>query len=411
MHRPNRKHAMPGILRSSLVITMMATPAAAVRAAEPTLPAATSESMILAVTIDVHQADLPVFESGEGVYYRLPSILVTREGTVLAACQERKRSRGDWAESALVLKRSTDGGKTWGPEQTLYDRPGYSVFNGNLVEDRQTGQILASCIAFPTKEGADWFLKTWIPADGGFELLRSRDDGQNWSPPEHHVPSPNAEGWHGGAAYNNNHGVQLTRGPHAGRLVLGARVFKKGVYEGRAKGGVIYSDDQGKTWHVGGVGFPSDGSLNGEVALCETSTGEVYVNYRNTDRQANPPFRLYSRSRDGGASFYEEGAEEDLPAHGCNAGLVSFTAGGEEEPSLMLLTYPLEPSRRKLTCYVSSDNGQSWLGTKVITGGGGYSDVAVLPDWTILVLYEQSRTAGLHLARLSLIRKGRIKDE
>jgi hypothetical protein len=153
------------------------------------------------------------------------------------------------------------------------------------------------------------------------------------------------------------------------------------------------------------VGFPADGSLNGEVAVCETSTGEVYVNYRNTDHRAAPRYRLYSRSRDGGAGFYQEGAEEDLPAHGCNAGLVSFTAEGEERPFFMLLTYPLEPSRQKLTCYVSSDDGQSWAETKVISSGGGYSDVAVLRDRIILVLYEQSRAAGLHLARFRLTQK------
>jgi sialidase-1 len=285
------------------------------------------------------------------------------------------------------------------------ERPGYSVFNGNLVEDRLTGHVLATCIVFPTEEGADWFLKTWIPAGGGFDLLRSLDDGQNWSPPAHDIPAPNADGWHGGAAYNNNHGVQLTRGPHAGRLVLGARVFKPGVYEGRAKGGVIYSDDHGKTWQVGGAGFPRDGSLNGEVALCETSTGEVYVSYRNTDRLANPRCRLYSRSRDGGASFYQQGVEEDLPAHGCNAGLVSFTTASETKALFMLLTYPLESSRHKLTCYVSRDDGQAWSGTKVISNGGGYSDVAVLPNRTVLVLYEQSRAAGIRLARFRLIRE------
>jgi sialidase-1 len=388
---------------AALLLAPLAT--STIAAADANTPPIASVDSRGAVTIDVHQTDVPVFESGEGVYYRLPSILVTREGTVLAACQKRKGSRSDWAESALVLKRSTDGGKTWGTEKTLYERPGYSVFNGNLVEDRQTGQVLATCIAFPTKEGADWFLKTWIPADGGFDLIRSLDDGQDWSSPEHHIPAPNADEWRGGAAFNNNHGVQLTRGPHAGRLVLGARVFKKGVYEGRAKGGVIYSDDHGKTWHVGGAGFPTDGSLNGEVALCETSTGAVYVNYRNSDRRANPRRRLYSRSRDGGASFYEEGAEEDLPAHGCNAGLVSFAVEGEEKPIAMLLTYPREPSRHKLTCYFSSDDGQSWSAAKEISNGGGYSDVAVLPDRIILVLYEQSRAAGLHLARFRLIRK------
>lgn len=351
--------------------------------------------------LDVHQTGLPVFESGDGTYYRLPSILVTQRGTVLAACQKRKGNRGDWAESALVLKRSTDGGQTWGPEQTLRKRQGYSVFNGNLVEDRKTGEVLATYITFPTKSGPSWFSKTWIPAGGGFDLLRSADDGQIWSPPEHHIPSPNADGWHGGAAYNNNHGVQLTRGPHAGRLVLGARVFKDGAYEDRAKGGVVLSDDHGKTWRVGGTGFAGQGPINGEVALCETTSGEVYVNYRNRDSRAGPRCRLYSRSRDGGASFYEEGAEEDLPAHGCNAGLAKMAVAGAENP-LLLFTYPVEPNRHKLTCYFSSDDGRSWSGTRVISDNGGYSDVTVLPNGAILVLYEKLRAKGLCLARFSL---------
>ena len=350
-----------------------------------------------AVMINVHQANLSIFENGNGTYYRLPSILVTHNGTVLAACQKRKGSRGDWAESALVLKRSTDGGQTWGPEQTLCERRGHSVFNGNLIEDRQTGEVLATFITFPTKAGPGWFVKTWIPAGGGFDLIRSRDDGKTWSSSEHHTPAPNADEWRGGAAYNNNHGVQLTRGPHAGRLVLGARVFKTGVYENRAKGGVVYSDDHGKTWRVGGVGFPEQEAVNGEVALCETSIGEVYVNYRNR-RSGNRRCRLYSRSRDGGASFYEEGAEKDLPAHGCNAGLVSFSPAGAKKP-LLLFTYPLEPNRRKLVGYFSHDDGQSWSRTKVICDHGGYSEVAVLPNGTVLVLYEKS---GLNLARFSL---------
>jgi hypothetical protein len=231
------------------------------------------------VTVDVHQADLPVFESRDGAYYRLPSILASHKGALLAACQKRKGGRGDWAESALVLK--------------------------------------------------------------------------------------------------------------------------KGVYEDRAKGGVVYSDDHGKTWRVGGAGFAEQGPINGEVALCETSAGEVYVNYRNCDTRAGSLRRLYSRSRDGCAAFYSEGAQEDLPAHGCNAGLASFRPAGAEKP-LLLFTYPLESNRHKLTCYVSRDDGRSWSRTKAISEHGGYSDVAVLPNGMMVVLYEKSRAAGLCLARFSL---------
>jgi len=342
-----------------------------------------------------HEKDQPVFVSGGGVHYRLPSLLVTKDGTVLAAGQKRKGG-GDWAESALVLRRSTDGGKTWSDEQTLFEREGWCCFNGNLVEDRRNGAVMALFIAFPRKAGAGWFPGKWIPAGGGFDLVRSADDGKTWSKPEHHVPVPSADGWHGGAAYNNNHGVQLSAGPHAGRLVVAARVFKKGVYEGRAKGGVIYSDDGGKTWRVGGAGLPQKGAINGEVALCEVSGGEVYVNFRR--RGGSPARRIFARSRDGGATFYDEGTEADLPAHGCNAGLHSFTPPGAKK-RVVLFSYPLKRNRADLTCYISRDDGHSWARTRVISNRGGYSDVNVLPDGTILTLYEKG---GLSLARFNL---------
>jgi arylsulfatase A-like enzyme len=333
-----------------------------------------------------HQKDLPVFVNGRGAICRLPSLLVTRDGTVLAACQKRKGG-DDWSESALVLRRSRDGGRTWSDEQTLFDRDGWCCFNGNLVEDRRNGELLALFIAFPKAAGPNWFRSEWIPAGGGFDLVRSTNGGSTWSQPEHHMPAPNPDGWRGGAAFNNNHGVQISTGPHTGRLVVGGRVFKTGAYQGRAKGGVIYSDDGGKTWRVGGVGLSKQAGVNGEVTLCEASGGQIYVNYR---REGDPlRQRLFSRSRDGGASFYEEGSEENLPAHGCNAGLASFTPRGAEKP-LLLFSYPLKgKGRSDLMCYLSRDDGRSWASTRVISASGGYSDVSVLPDATILTLYPK----------------------
>jgi hypothetical protein len=72
------------------------------------------------------------------------------------------------------------------------------------------------------------------------------------------------------------------------------------------------------------------------------------------------------------------------------------------EKPLLLLTYPVEPNRHRLTCYISSDDGRSWSGTQLISDHGGYSDVAVLPNGTILALYEKSRAEGLCLARFRL---------
>jgi len=111
--------------------------------------------------------------------------------------------------------------KPFEPEQVLFDREGIITFNGNLIEDRDTGTIFACFIAFPQAERGTWFQKKWVPQGGGFSIIKSNDDGKTWSAPVDVMPQPNAEGWHGGGAFNNNHGVQLQHGPHAGRLVIG----------------------------------------------------------------------------------------------------------------------------------------------------------------------------------------------
>lgn len=364
------------------------------------------------------EAGVPLFRSNAQYKYRLPSLLVTSQGSVLAAAQKRGGRGDDFAPSSLVLCRSTDGGKKFEPEQTLYERDGDCTFNGNLVEDRRSRTIYACFIPFPQDERRTWFAKTWIPRGGGFSVVKSTDDGRSWSKPIEVVPEPNAEGWHGGGAFNNNHGVQLAYGPHAGRLVIGARVFKKGVYEDRAKAGLIYSDDGGQTWRVGGVVLKDCGDVAGEVTVGETPDGEVYVNCRNAVSKAakaakagnsDPPAlpkdlvahrRIYSRSRDGGETFYEEGCHADLHDEPCNAGLTLVTPHGGGK-AVLLFTAPAGPKRSHLTGYLSRDGGRTWTAGNVISEtSGGYSDVVALDDETILTLHESSQ--GLLLERFNL---------
>jgi sialidase-1 len=374
-----------------------------------------------AVTAPFMESDVSVFANGDQTFYRLPSLLVTRQGTVLAAGQKRLGQKGDFAPSSLVLRRSHDGGRTFAAEQTLFEHGGDCTFNGNLVEDRQSGTLFACFIAFPQVESSTWFQKNWVPRGGGFAMVKSTDDGETWSAPIAIMPEPNADGWHGGGAFNNNHGVQLRRGPHAGRLVIASRVFKPGVFEGRSKGGLIYSDDRGATWRVGGIMLKDCDNINSEVTVGETGDGEVYVNSRNEagrilardNKAANlppgivPHQRIYSRSRDGGESFYEEGCHPELFDGPCNAGQAWIALGDDERRGLLVFTAPATPQRSHLTGYVSRDNGRSWTPGRLISEkSGGYSDSAVTPDKTILTLYENARDGehprGLLLARYDL---------
>ena len=371
----------------------------------------------LAAGEPMSETDVPLFVGAGKLSYRLPSLLVTSRGTVLAACQKRLGAGGDFAPSILVARRSLDGGKTFEREQVLFDREGVCSFNGNLVEERESRTIFACFIAFPQADGPAWFPKKWIPRGGGFSIVKSTDDGKTWSSPVEVMPKPNPEGWHGAGVFNNNHGVQIQRGPHTGRLVIGSRVFKPGVYEGRAKAGLIYSDDRGETWHVGGVVLKDLGDLASEVTLGETADGEIYVNCRNAVEKSvtrpkkagqnasvpttfAPHQRIYARSRDGGETFYEEGCHAELYDEPCNAGQTFYPLDGDRT-GLQLFTAPVGPRRTHLTAYFSSDGGRNWKRGRVVSEkAGGYSDIALLPDRTILSLYEDH--GRMLLARYNL---------
>jgi sialidase-1 len=344
------------------------------------------------------------------VHYRLPGLIVTSKGTLIASCIKKHGTGGDWARSDLVMRRSLDGGRTWQPEQSINPDINTTVFNGNLVEDRQVDALFAMYIEFPFhpndpgRDGANWFRNVWVPRGGGFTLVKSTDDGRTWSTGRPITPTPNADGWHGAACFNNNHGVQLRYGRFNGRLVVNARAFKKGVYEDRAKGALVYSDDHGETWHIGGVPFPTRGAgVVGEVTLGETVDGHVYLNGRNqSDEGDNFHYkrRLYARSSDGGETFYEQGHHQELVTPRCNAGQCRLSTAGDGGRNVMLFTKPATgKDRSRLTCYLSYDEGRTWVRGRQIAEAGGYSDVAVLPDKTILALYEDD---GLKLVRCNL---------
>ena len=165
--------------------------------------------------------------------------------------------------------------------------------------------------------------------------------------------------------------------------------------------------------------------INGEVTVGETVQGEVYVNSRNCvrkelgrriDRGEDLPERLvldrriFSRSKDGGETFYEEGYHDELLDPPCNAGQARYSTRAEGGRNILLHTKPAGErlgDRSHLTCYVSCDEGRSWTRGRVVSEkSGGYSDVAVTADKTIFTLYENRRddrvSEGMLLARFNL---------
>ncbi len=349
----------------------------------------------------LREAGMPLFTNDNAArrIYRLPSLLVTSRGTVVAVSQLRW-GPDDFAPQELICRRSEDGGKTWGPEIFIRrdaERK-HCRFNGCIVEDAETGKLILHFIEFPSEAGPRWFEDIFLARGGGHYQTESTDNGKTWSEPVLQIPRANAEGWKGASSLNNNHGIQLRHGPHCGRLVMNARVFKPGVTTWRAKGGIVYSDDHGRTWQIGGVPFPNRERYETEACLVETADGGLYINYRN--ESGDDKARLYHRSADGGLTVSEQGTHNDLPPIVCNAGMTRYSWAPR---SILLLTMPVSTGRRDLACFASLDEGRTWPVRRKIASGGGYSDVAVLGDGTILVAYEpDGARTGIVTARFSL---------
>ncbi|MFH8590568.1 exo-alpha-sialidase [Streptomyces rimosus] len=322
--------------------------------------------------------------------FRIPAIVRSTHGTLLAFAEGRVRNCGDAADIDLVLKRSTDGGRTWGPLQVVNEGGGDTHGNPAPVVDRETGRIL---LAETYNKGRTDAGNCDVPCDRTPHLQYSDDDGATWSAPRDLTAELRPAGWNSWYATGPVHGIQLARGRHAGRLVF--TVNAESYAGGRITANhaaLMLSDDGGDTWRVGAVdSYPTaaDGTFRqkpSEMSLLERSDGSVYVNGREQDG-TDLGHRTAAVSRDGGASFtHPFRTLPDLYTPMVQGSVLRL-------PARTLIAAPADPDRRRtMTIRSSYDEGRTWegvdRGARITTDWSGYSDlVAVSPGLTGL-LYE-----------------------
>ena len=214
-------------------------------------------------------------------------------------------------------------------------------------------------------------------------------------------------------------GVQVTRGPHRGRLVVPAR------HRDYVNGGsgamdtfshVFFSDDHGVSWKAG----PRVARHGNECRLVELADGTLMLSMRNANPadQVDNARRLVALSRDGGDTWPVVYRDDALVSTAVHAGLRVYEApAGGEWRGLVLFSNPASAVRQKehpygrynLTVRWSRDDGRTWSAGRVIyPHPSSYSDLAVLDDGTIGIVYERGAKGGtsywdeLQFARFNL---------
>ena len=308
---------------------------------------------------------------------RIPKIVVAADATVLA-----------FAKSCRLLRRSTDGGKTWSEAREVGPKA-----SGNAIVDDNTGHVLVVC-----------------PRRG--HLWRSRDHGKTWER-EDIVVKSNAVG-HGSPDSGvpadtgaSESGITLRHGRHKGRLLMPARCQPpKGNNDQEwwpyNYNCAIYSDDGGKTWQTSG---PVQ-SGTGEGTLAELSNGRIYYNSRC--HMAVDHRRRIAWSHDGGHMWTDWEVSEHLyevgqpfyfkygtkPSYGCNAGLVRLPLEPTGGKDVLLFSTPDSPggSRVKMTVWASFDGAKTWpLKRLVYEGPSAYSSLAADRNACIYLLFERGK--------------------
>jgi len=321
-----------------------------------------------------------LFISGTDGYhtYRIPAIMASGNGTMLAFCEGRKNSSSDSGDIDIVLKRSFDNGNTWDAMQIIADNGIDTVGNPAPVLDKDTGTI--------------WLLLTENLAAGPEPMIiagkaprtvwitHSNDDGLTWAEPEEiteHVKDPSWT-WY---ATGPCHGIQLKNG----RLVIPCDHVKgnSSNYAESAHSHVIYSDDHGATWKIGGITHPG----TNESAIVQTVDGALYINCRNYVGEKR---RAYAWSYDNGETFTKYGWDNRLIEPICQASVIRYT----EKINRVLFSNPASIKREYMTVRISYDDCQTWNDGKVLyPGPSAYSDLCITPDMKISCLYECGKSS------------------
>lgn len=330
-------------------------------------------------------AQLPapfLFTNGEGGYlcFRIPAVVCTPQGSLLAFAEGRKNNCGDAGDIDLVMKRSTDGGRTWSSLQLIWSDSTNTCGNPAPVVDAVSGHIV---LLSTWNLGSD---HEWEIIDGKSKdtrrifVLRSANDGLSWSTPQEITPQVKQDNWSWYATGPCN-GIQLRSKAYRNRLVIPCDHIEKDSKKYFSH--TIHSDDGGYTWQLGGS-TPTD-QVN-ECTVAELPGGKLLLNMRNYNSLRR---RQVAYSTSGGAQWSTPASHAELIEPICQASLLWY-ATGKRKKGILVFSNPADTSSRiRMTVRASYDEGRTWPVHQVLyEGPSAYSNLVALPGGGLACLYE-----------------------
>jgi sialidase-1 len=298
--------------------------------------------------------------NGYGVY-RIPTIIKTKSGKLLAFCEGRQ-SLFDHGNIDLVMKSSIDNGLTWSKLSVVWNDGANTCGNPSPVIDAISGDV----ILLATLNNNNVF------------VLRSKNEGETWETPLDISSSVKDKDWRWYAT-GPVHAIQLASEQYKNRIIVPCNHTVEG--EGPHISHVIYSDDNGKTWNKGGC-VAEKGT--DECTVVELKSGFLMLNMRNSDRVL--PCRKVCISSDGGNTWSRASFDTTLIEPICEGTLLSYE-------DVILFANPSHKSKRKnLTLRSSSDEGKTWIKYVIVhKGKSAYNDIVKLNNGDILCLYETGK--------------------